>query len=106
MADLRVASLLLRLASHGGLVCLVGGGGAVTDIHLILILTPEQTAVGVFCPGDAVNMAGEARVLSIRVLEGAVAGTGDLLTTLRALEVSHSQEALISDVISKSACIV
>ena len=78
----------------------------VTDIHLILILTPEQTAVGVFCLGDAVNMAGEARVLSIRVLEGAVAGTGDLLTTLRALEVSHSQEALISDVISESACIV
>ena len=77
-----------------------------TDIHLILILTPEKTAVGIFCPGDAVKMAGEARVLSIRVLEGAVAGAGDLLTTLRALEVSHSQEALISDVISESAYIV
>ena len=78
-----------------------------TNTHLILILlTPEKTAVGVFCPSDAVKMTGEARVFSISVQEGAMAGTGDLLTTLRALEVSHSQEALISDVISESAYIV
>ena len=63
---------------------------------LILLLTPQKTAIGVLCPSDVINLAGEAGVLNTGVLQCA----GDTLTTLRALEVSCGQEAGVSNIIA------
>ena len=49
--------LLLHLAGHGGLVCLVGGGMAVTECaHLSLLVAPIEATVCVFQPSEVVEL--------------------------------------------------
>ena len=50
--------ILADLGVLSPLVHLVGGGRVVAQwTDLILLLTPQQTAVGVLCPSDVVNLA-------------------------------------------------